>query len=97
MAKPEAFVIMPYKEPYEEIYSKVVQNVLRQCGFDSIRADKIQRSTPFSNDIENHIRSADLVIAEVSNGNLNVYYELGLAKALNKEVIMNDYLILLLP
>ncbi len=79
---------MPYREPYEELYSKAIQNTLIQCGFESIRADKIQRSTPFSSDIEVHIRSADLVIAEVSSSNLNVYYELGLAKALNKEVIV---------
>lgn|GEM_PF-2300150 len=88
MAKPEAFVVMPYKDPYEAMYNNVIHSVLKQCGFESIRADMVQRSTPFSSDIENAIRSSDLVIVEASSGNLNVYYELGIAKALNKEVIL---------
>lgn len=88
MAKPEAFVIMPYKEPYEGIYANAINAALKQCGFESIRADEVKRSTPFSADIETDIRSADLVVAETSAGNLNVYYELGIAKALNKEVIL---------
>jgi hypothetical protein len=88
MAKPEAFVIMPYEDPYENVYSNIIHIVLKQCGFEPLRADQVQRSTPFSKDIETYIRSADLVIAEVSEKNLNVHYELGIAMALNKEIIL---------
>ncbi len=88
MAKPEAFIIMPYSEPYEGIYRKVIQTVLSSCGFAPIRADEMQKSAPFSHDIEVGLRSADLVIAEVSINNMNVYYELGLANALKKETIL---------
>lgn len=88
MAKPEAFIIMPYTQPYEEVYRKSIQNVLRDCGFNPVRADEIKKSSPFSHDIEVSLRSADLVIAEVSSNNMNVYYELGLANALKKEMIL---------
>lgn len=88
MAKPEAFVIMPYSDPYEGVYRKVIHSVLNECGFKPVRADKIQKSAPFSHDIEVGLRSADLVIAEVSSNNMNVYYELGLANALKKETIL---------
>ena len=89
MPKPEAFVIMPFRQPYEDTYSKVISKVLNDCGIEPVRDDKIPRSTPFSSDIEACLRSADLVIAEVSSAeNLNVYFELGIANALKKEIIL---------
>lgn len=88
MAKPVAFVIMPYKEPYEGIYKNIIHEVLRQCGFESNRADQIKSSTAIPIDIEKSIRSADLVIGVTTADNLNVQYELGYARALNKEVIL---------
>jgi hypothetical protein len=88
MSKPEAFIIMPYKDPYENVYKKAILTVLKDSGFEPVRADEAKRSTPFSLDIEAMLRSSDLVIAEVSDSNLNVYYELGLANALKKEIIL---------
>lgn len=88
MFKPEAFIIIPYSHPYEDVYRKAIKNVLYDCGFNPIRADEIKKSSPFSHDIEVSLRSADLVVAEVSSENMNVYYELGLANALKKEIIL---------
>ncbi len=84
MAKPEAFVIIPYKEPFNQIYSQIVKTVLDKCGFRVIRADEIASSSPFQADIEKTITTSDLIIADVTGYNLNVYYELGMAYGMKK-------------
>ncbi|MBW2741186.1 MAG: L-histidine N(alpha)-methyltransferase [Deltaproteobacteria bacterium] len=85
--KPQAFVVMPFSKEYEKIYV-CIKKVLNKSGINPIRADEIQQSTPFIEDIENNIRSCDLVIVDASEENLNVYYELGLASALKKDLII---------
>ncbi|MBF0134890.1 MAG: L-histidine N(alpha)-methyltransferase [Magnetococcus sp. DMHC-1] len=84
----EAFIIMPYKEPYESIYGGVISKVLNKHGFNPIRADQIEGSSSFYSDISERIRTADLVIAELSEVNPNVYFELGQASAFNKDIIL---------
>jgi uncharacterized SAM-dependent methyltransferase len=88
MAKPEAFVIIPYKEPFNQIYSQIIKTVLDKCGFRVIRADEIASSSPFQADIEKNITTSDLIIADVTGYNLNVYYELGMAYGMKKDVII---------
>ena len=85
--KPQAFIVMPFSKEYDKVYT-CIKKVLRKSGINPIRADEIQQSTPFTEDIENNIRSCDLVIVDASEENLNVYYELGLASALKKDLII---------
>lgn len=86
MPSPSAFVIMPYAEPFASVYALVVKPVLTNNGFKIIRADEIPGSRAFADDIFESVVACDLVIAATS-ANLNVYYELGIAHALKKEVI----------
>lgn len=88
MSKLSAFVIMPYKQPFEDLYKSVLEVSLVANGFDVKRADEVSASKPFASDIQQFIRSSELIIADISGENLNVYYELGQAHALNKEVIL---------
>jgi hypothetical protein len=88
MSKPIAFVMMPYREPYETVYKAAIEGTLTGLGFEVSRGDTISRSTPFTNDVFEYTRSSELIIADVSGGNENVYYELGYAHGLNKEVIL---------
>ncbi len=86
--KPKAFVIIPYSEPYQHLYEQVIKNVLNALNFDCVRADEIQQSSSIIENIERSINTSDLIIAEVSEKNQNVYFELGLAWRLNKEIIL---------
>lgn len=88
MAKPSAFVIMPYRDPFEVLYKDILEIILIENGFVVVRADKIPASRPFADDIHKSIVSSDLIIADVSITNPNVYYELGIAQALKKELII---------
>jgi hypothetical protein len=88
MSSPKAFIVMPYKEPYQKLYTEVILAALANLGFAATRADEIPRSSPFTDDIEAAVRSADLIIVEASEPNKNVYYELGLARAWQREIIL---------
>lgn len=85
---PSAFLIMPFKEPYESIYIKIFNPVLSSLGFTVVRADSIKQCTPIIEDIENSIKRADLIVIEVTEQNPNVYWEFGYAKSQRKEIIV---------
>lgn len=88
MLPPTVFVVMPYKEPHESAYKEVIEPTLKRLGMQAVRADKATGSRAFLDDIEADIRRCDLVVVEATDANKNVYFELGLAKALQKEVIL---------
>ncbi len=82
-----AFVIMPFEEQFDEIYELFIAETLDDMGFQFRRADDIKSQQNILKDIVEGIAKSDLIIADLSKPNPNVYYELGLAHALNKPVI----------
>ncbi len=88
MSSPQAFIIMPYKEPFETVYKDVIVPTLSNSGFSAVRADEMIGSRPVVKDIQDSIRSSDLIIADMSGNNLNVYYELGMATVWEKDAIL---------
>lgn len=86
----KAFVVMQFSEPYNSIYSDVIQPVLSDPEFHitPIRADDIFGPGAILNDILRELIESKIVIAEVSPNNPNVFYELGYAHALNKPTIL---------
>ena len=86
--KPTAFVIMPFDQDFDEIYKDFLVSVLTESGFEVRRADNRQNAQNIIKDIVNGIAKSDLIVADLTDSNPNVYYELGLAHALNKPVIL---------
>jgi hypothetical protein len=60
-----------------QLWEKVFQPVCDSVGLRVIRADKISESGDIPEQIFTLLRDADVVIADVSGGNANVMYELG--------------------
>ncbi len=87
-SKPTAFVIMPFDEELEPVYTQFIKPVLEDEGFDVERADNIESQQNIIKDILNKIRSSDLIIADLTYLNPNVFYELGLAHAFRKPVLL---------
>jgi hypothetical protein len=83
-----AFVIMPFKDNFKDIYMLGFREVLSQNGFVCVRADEVNFNYRTLDKIRELIRDADIVIAELTEQNPNVYYELGIAHTLNKTVVM---------
>ena len=86
---PQAFVIMPFSEPWSDVvYSKIIEPALRSAKVDYTRGDTTVRVGDLTANIWNEILRAGLVIADISVPNVNVFYELGLAHAMGKDVLL---------
>ena len=85
---PTVFVIMPFDEEFDAVYCSFMKPVLEQIGFKVDRADDIESHQNILKDILNGIFRADLIVADLTGSNPNVFYELGLAHAFRKPVIL---------
>jgi hypothetical protein len=89
--RPFVFVLMPFKNDeftqshYFDVIKPTIENELKlQC----IRSDEITDPGVINDQIYTGIVKAKLIIAEVSTQNPNVFYELGLAHAIDKSVFI---------
>lgn len=81
------FVLMPFKEPWSDRIWGLVQDVCRKQGFQAKRADDLF-GHDIMEDIWKGISKARVVIADLTNKNANVFYELGIAHTLGKQFIL---------
>lgn len=84
---PLCFVIMPFSGDYDEIY-KIIKSAGNLAGFQTQRADERYTPDTVPERIQQLLDSADVLVAEISEENPNVYYELGLAHGNRKPVIL---------
>lgn len=82
------FVIMPFTPTYNTEYERIIRPAVEAAELACIRADEIYSKPQIMADIWKSIRSARVVIAELTGRNTNVFYEVGLAHTLGKPVII---------
>lgn len=83
------FVMMPFASPLGEYYNHIYEPAIRKAGLNPVRADNdIFGTGKIIDQIWNGISSAKVLIAELTQRNPNVYYELGIAHALKKPVVL---------
>jgi len=85
--KGTCFVMMPFDDPFDR-YSKVFEKAVEDAGLEPIRADSIFRPGFIMNDIWEGIRTSEILLAELTGRNTNVFYELGLAHAAGRPVVL---------
>ncbi|MFH1884554.1 MAG: hypothetical protein ABIL62_17805 [Planctomycetota bacterium] len=80
---------MPFKPAkLTEIYERYIKAPIEsQTRLRCIRADDIYKSTDIMRDIWEYINRSKVVIADLTNKNPNVFYELGMSHVLGKYVI----------
>ncbi|MFJ8474382.1 hypothetical protein [Kitasatospora sp. NPDC094011] len=69
------------RESYEtslEIFEKVIRPACAALRIEPLRSDQIQQAGEITEQICRHVLQSDIVIADVTGGNANVMYELGL-------------------
>jgi hypothetical protein len=86
--RPKAFVVMQFTAPYNELYSDVIKPVCEAAGFQAQRADETYGPGLIVADIERQIIESQVVVADITPANPNVYYEVGYAHALRKPTIL---------
>ncbi len=81
------FMILPFTNVLKPVY-KLVSQTLRDEGWTVMRADEIIRPRRITDAILQATLMSDLVVADLTGSNPNVFYELGLAHASGCDVIM---------
>ena len=81
-------MISPFGEPFDEYYREIYRPGIEAAGLDPIRADEIFRPGVFMREVVEQIASCAVALAELTGRNANVFYELGLAHALGKPVVL---------
>lgn len=83
------FVMMPFSSPLGDYYAKIYKPAIEKAGLRPIRADaEIFGTGKIMDQICVGINSAKVLVAELTSRNPNVFYELGLAHALKKPVVL---------
>jgi hypothetical protein len=85
------FVIMPFNERYDELYYNIIRPACMLDGKYIVkRADdpSCLAGENINVKIYDFIYQAKLIVADISEGNPNVFYELGIAHTLGKNVIL---------
>jgi hypothetical protein len=81
------FVLTPFHDKYYEEY-KVIKETCDNSGFKCTRGDEERINGDIFPEMLKRIVRAQLVIANINGRNPNVLYELGVAQALDKKVIL---------
>lgn len=88
------FVVSPIGETDSEIRSNadklfkyIISPVCESCGFEPVRVDQINDSDSITQTIIDKLLSSELVIADISGRNPNVFFEMGYRKCTDKPII----------
>jgi hypothetical protein len=84
----DVFVLMPFKAKLEKIYSNHIKKMAEDLGLRILRADEIFSPRPFMEKVWDGICAAQLILADCTEKNPNVFYEIGMAHTVGKKVVL---------
>lgn len=82
------FVLMPFKDPFDTYYVTIIKPAVIAAGLECQRGDSLFRPSPIMGDIWEMIQKAQVLVAELTEKNANVFYELGLGHAIGKPIVL---------
>jgi len=85
--KPVIFVIQPFRKESEAVYD-IISSAAARAGVTAFRSDSMSGDGAIRQNIVNAIQESPLLIADVTEANPNVMYEVGFAQAQNKPLIL---------
>ena len=83
-----AFVLMPFNLEFDKIFNDLIKPALEEVGYDVKRADSILNQQNILKDVVRGIAEADLVVADLTSVNPNVFYELGISHTMQKPTVL---------
>jgi hypothetical protein len=81
------FVMMPFGEWPDRYYQEIFIPSIKEAGYEPIRADEVFTTGSVVEQIWEQITNAKVLLADLTDKNPNVFYELGLAHAARKPVV----------
>ena len=86
---PTCFVIQPFDSGmFDKRFNEIYRPALEQAGLDPYRVDQDPSVQVPIESIHEGIRSAAICLADITTDNPNVWYELGFALALDRDVVL---------
>lgn len=82
------FVLMPFSDEFDDVYLSGIKPACEAVNVDCQRVDDQKFDEPILERIWNQIRAADIIVADMTGCNPNVFYEVGFAHAVHKRVIL---------
>jgi hypothetical protein len=83
------FVVMPFAPPIGGYFQNIYEPAIQKAGLRAVRADAdIFGTGKIIDQIWSGINASKVLVAELTTRNPNVFYELGLAHALDKPVVL---------
>lgn len=83
------FIVMPFGDPeLEVVYEHFVKPAIEDCRLRCERGDDVFGSNAIMDDILQQIERSDIIIADLTRKNANVFYEVGIGHALKKRVLL---------
>lgn len=77
----------PTRDNADKLFRHILEPVCKSCGFNAVRADQINDTDSITQTIMDKLASAELVIADITEHNPNVFYEMGYRKCTAKPLI----------
>ncbi|NEO42627.1 MAG: methyltransferase domain-containing protein, partial [Moorea sp. SIOASIH] len=84
---PKVYVLMPFSEEFRDVYELGIKPAAERAGAQAERVDEQHFTGNIVAKILSEIERADLIVADMTNRNPNVFYEVGYAHAAGKRVI----------
>lgn len=81
------FTVMSFEQEFGEVFESFKQ-VCKEFGFEAERTDHSTSMGRIVPQIESGIRQSAFVIADITSPTPNIFYEVGYARALGKDVIL---------
>lgn len=85
---PTCFVIQPFTETYNKRFDDLYKPAIEAAGMTAYRVDQDSSATVLVEAIEKNIKRAAVCLADITDDNPNVWYELGFAYAAGRPVVM---------
>ena len=82
------FVAMPFTRALNDVYLLGVREVAERLGCVVERADEVEHNGYIVSVIQELVRASDILIADTTARNPNVFYEVGYAHALGKPTVL---------
>lgn len=86
--KVDVFVLMPFDAEMKEVYTDHITGMGPELGLTIRRADDLFTTGPFMEKVWDGICAAQLILADCTQKNPNVFYEIGMAHTVGKKVVL---------
>jgi hypothetical protein len=86
--KPRVFVAMPFAPEMEDVFYYGIQSPVRQLGYICERVDQEAFTGGILEQVKMRIENAEMVIADLTGANANVYLEVGYAWGKDRPTVL---------